>query len=238
MTRVKNGQNAVPGAGCWWLPPQNIGSLALMTLLCLLVATLRFRSAPMFASIAATPLDTPTAPAPEATSTPLPPTAPPPSLVQVSKRAYLWRDSDGDEMISPGDELLYAFAVTNGGGESAGALVLRDALGPEITLLPGTIITSRGQVVAGNAAGDREAIIEFGDLAAGESVQAQLRVVVAGQAAGQISNQAVVSYRNLTNDAEWFSLSDDPTTAEPDDPTRVTVRPGGIFVYLPIVGRE
>lgn len=238
MTRLKNGKASLPWAGGRWLSPQKIGSLTLATILCLLVGALSTLSAPMFAAIAVPSHSTPIAPIPTATSTVLPPTAPPPPLMQVSKRVYLWRDSDGDEMVSPGDELLYAFAVTNRGGERVGAVVLRDALGPNLMLLPGTIATSRGQVVAGNAAGDMEAIIEFGDLEAGESVQAQLRVVVTVLAAGQVANQAVVSYRHPISGAEWFSLSDDPTTAEPDDPTVITVRPAGVVVYLPIVGRE
>jgi uncharacterized repeat protein (TIGR01451 family) len=238
MSRQETKQGAKRWPGRWQPLRQKGATLAILIGLGLLAVALGLPSARMVAQIDTTPTSPTATLAPTATNTALPPTAPPPPLVQVSKRVYLWRGGDGDETISTGDELLYAFTVTNLAGETVGAVVLRDELELGVTLLPGTITTSRGHVVAGNATGDTEAVIGFGDLAAGSRAEAQLRALVTARTTGQVANQAVVSYRYPVNGAERFSVSDNPDTAELNDPTIIQVRPSGPTVYLPMIGRD
>jgi len=137
----------------------------------------------------------------------------------------------------PGDTLEFRIAVRNvGDGDHAGTLALRDELPPELLYVTGSLSAS-----AGAAAYDPvdRAILWSGGLAAGAQALLTFEVEIDGGTAtpSDVPNQAFVDWdpdQDGTNDAE--APSDDPATADPDDPTVVTVQDCSVVLGPPIPG--
>jgi uncharacterized repeat protein (TIGR01451 family) len=179
-----------------------------------------------------TPTVTPT---PSATT--IPATVPAPATLRTEKVDFLWQDVDGDDQLSPGDIMLYTIFVTNLGPGTVTDLIVRDRLDPGMALLAGTVESDRGVVVAGNAAGDGEALVEIDQLAAAETINIRLRVRVNPyNGASQLQNQAEVSFRDGALGASVQVIySDDPDTPVLGDPTVTRLSPMQSPFFLPLV---
>nr|BAL59127.1 cell surface protein [Candidatus Acetothermum autotrophicum] len=166
------------------------------------------------------PTDDPTTPTPYDPTELIVSAAP---LLRVQKTFSIFNDLDGDGQPSPGDILKYTITVTNVGRENAGSVVVSDGLDPNVTLVIGSVTTTQGAVLSGNAENERFVQVNLGTLTTGtgESVTITFRVGVNAPLPGgvaAISNHALASSENAPS-----FVSDDPTTPAVDDSTLTVV---------------
>ena len=148
----------------------------------------------------------------DATQTPLAQVA----LLEAFKTSAL-DDRDGDGLVGAGDRLRYTIVIENQGGAAATGVYLLDTPDRNTALIAGSVSTDAGTVVRGNAAGDVEVEVDLGTLASGDSAVVAFDVLVNPQLhkiTRQIANQGTVRADELAD-----TLTDDPTTANLDDPT-------------------
>lgn len=142
-------------------------------------------------------------------------------LLRAYKTYSIFTDLDEDGQPSPGDILKYTITVTNVGRENAGSVIVSDQLDPNVTLVIGSVTTTQGAVLVGNAENDRFVQVNLGTLAGNsESATITFRVGVNAPLPGgvvAVANRALVSSDNTPS-----FVSDDPTTLAVEDPT-VTV---------------
>ncbi len=158
-----------------------------------------------------------------ATLTPTPTVAN--AVVVLTKAAFLFNDMDQNNLVSPGDKLLYAITLINTGKVPAQQLRLADTLDPNITLVSGTLKTDRGRASQGNNAGYTQVIIEIGTLAPGERATISLQVSINPQINDtQVQNQAIATFAHEVNglSGQITVMSDDPATTQLSD---VTITP-------------
>lgn len=118
---------------------------------------------------------------------------------------------DGGPEFRPGDRIRYTMVFTNEGTDAARQTVVTDILPPELVLENARGAVVNGQTLTWNLA----------QLAVGASRE----LVVDARLAAPLPNGAVVANQASIN-AQGFAqpfLTDDPTTPEGDDPTRLTV---------------
>lgn len=139
--------------------------------------------------------------------------------IEVEKTAY---DTNGG-VVRPGDTIRYDVTIWN-----YGCADLEDNPGHEFTDALPAGITATGQISATSGTADVEGgdIVWDGGIPAGGSVTITYRADVdAGLETGtQICNQGVVHWDsdgNGTNDSE--TRTDDPATADEEDPTCITI---------------
>jgi uncharacterized repeat protein (TIGR01451 family) len=165
------------------------------------------------------PTDDPTTPAPNDPTEIIISSAP---LLKVYKTFSIFNDLDGNGQPSPGDILKYTITVKNLGRENLGSVVLSDGLDSNVTLVIGSVTTTQGAVLSGNAENDRFVQVNLGTLTANsETVTVTFRVGVNAPLPGgvaAVSNHAVVSSESFPS-----FVSDDPTTPAVDDPTLTVV---------------
>ncbi len=121
----------------------------------------------------------------------------------------------GDAAV-PGDEVSYEIEVVNSGNLALTEVVVRDPLPPETALLADSIELDQGEIESLDPL-----VVRLGELA--PEVTAGIRFTVEIDAplppdVVSISNQATAESVELA-----LALSDDPSTAEPDDPTLTPV---------------
>ncbi len=110
----------------------------------------------------------------------------------------------------PGDELVYTLVITNEGHELAREVVLRDDLPAEVELVD----------AGGGAPDGNDLVWSPGDIAPGERFEATVRV----RLAPMLQNGLIVSNQGRVAAANHDpTLTDDPGTADADDPTNVQV---------------
>ncbi|MCX8103293.1 MAG: hypothetical protein N3E42_02475 [Candidatus Bipolaricaulota bacterium] len=165
------------------------------------------------------PTDDPTTPTPYDPTELIIGTAP---LLKVHKTYSIFNDLDENGLPSPGDILKYTITVRNAGRENAGSVVLSVGLDPNVTLVIGSVTTTQGAVLSGNAENDRFVQVNLGTLTStSEGVTITFRVGVNTPLPGGV---AVVSHHALVSSENAPSFpSDDPTTPAADDSTRTVV---------------
>jgi uncharacterized repeat protein (TIGR01451 family) len=169
--------------------------------------------------IPTTPSDDPDTPAPgDPTVTPIRLSP----LVGVVKTDGAVSDDNGDGKLNPGERVFYEIRIENRGGGAALGLVLRDPMNGGAALAGGSAATDRGVVISGNRPGDAELVVEIGDLPPGGVATITFQAVAEdpGPEGGEVRNQAVTAGANVPE-----TVSDDPDTPEPADPTRRPVAP-------------
>ncbi|MEP7043596.1 MAG: hypothetical protein ABI843_11070 [Dokdonella sp.] len=151
-------------------------------------------------------------------------------------------DLNGGSVL-PGDILQYTIALSNTGNDTATNVVLTDAIPPNTTYVPGTLVVVSGANAGAktDVAGDDQAnfgggaavfrlgtgatATAGGTLAINQATSVSFRVTVnAGVAAGtSIANQASIAFNSATLGTAFTSLSDgDPNTGG-NQPTTVVV---------------
>ncbi|QTD48525.1 isopeptide-forming domain-containing fimbrial protein [Sulfidibacter corallicola] len=145
--------------------------------------------------------------------------------VDAEKTVVLQVDGDNDGAVSPGDVLRYQVDLRNTGNGPATQLVFLDTPDTATQLVPGSVSTTLGSVVAGND-GNPPIRVEIDTLPAltGQAVIVFDVQVVDPLPAGvtHIANQGTVDFDEEPDPV----LTDDPDTEEPDDPTVVPVASG------------
>lgn len=125
-------------------------------------------------------------------------------------------DRDGDGVATPGDEIGWSITIAATGSQAAAGVLLNDSIPEHTSLDAASLATSRGEILSLDPL-----LVSLGTLELGESAQVEFRTEIAPNlpaAVEVVSNQAL-----LTSEQVDRLPSDDPTTAEPLDPTRVLV---------------
>jgi uncharacterized repeat protein (TIGR01451 family) len=159
--------------------------------------------------------DDPTTPA-GADPTVTPVTAAP--VLAASKTVSMVVDADHNGIPSPGDELLYQVTLANRGNAAATGVTYRDTPDANAPLLTGTVQTSAGTIISGNAQTDSSVAVGFGTLnGANTSVTVTYRARIVNPiplGIAELSNQGLLSSDQLP-----MVSTDDPGTPAAGDPT-------------------
>ncbi|MGQ9741340.1 hypothetical protein [Chloroflexus sp.] len=152
---------------------------------------------------------------------------PGPTTVDLTKLASLVVDSNSDNLAGPGDIIEYTLVLTNTGSEIALRLNVSDTPDSHTTLIGGSVgaTPSTSVIVRGNAPGDTAVEVTLDELAVNAVLTITFRVRVNDPlpySVTEISNQATATGANISS-----TPSDDPTTINPDDPTRLPTPPPG-----------
>jgi uncharacterized repeat protein (TIGR01451 family) len=151
----------------------------------------------------------------------------------LTKMDLLFTDADNNDVISPGDRLLYRMKIANQGDIAATNVVLKDTPDSNTTLVAGTVQANMGAIVTGNQPNHTNVEVSVGTLLVGQVADVGFLVEIpANMAADQITNQATVTYGSAG--VTLGGQSDDPDTNTAGDATVTTVvrNKGG---YLPLV---
>jgi uncharacterized repeat protein (TIGR01451 family) len=145
------------------------------------------------------------------------------TFVEATLDDALSTDANLNGVLDNGDVLTYTLVVTNPSPKVATALAVTVPLDEHLGLVVGSVTTSRGTVLQGNGSGEAEAAIrvEIPQLAPGGSVTIAFQALathVGVPGLRVISTQGIVSGSNFGTEP-----TDDPGTAEDDDPTLTPV---------------
>jgi uncharacterized repeat protein (TIGR01451 family) len=154
-------------------------------------------------------------------------------MLDAEKTVELFTDADGDGAPSPGDTLQYAVTITNMGSTAASGVTFKDTPDPNNTLIAGSVQTTQGTVISGNAAGDTSVEVDVGLMPAGSTVTVTFWATIDDTipvGTTQLSNQGQVSSDQLPDEP-----TDDPNTPLEDDPTVIdaTRSVPGLIVEIP-----
>jgi uncharacterized repeat protein (TIGR01451 family) len=150
-------------------------------------------------------------------------TTPPPATTPVvvgELRDSFVKDLLGTALAIAGDDLAYTLTITNGGAAAALDLVVAVPLDPHLTLDAGSVTSTAGMIAAGNAPGDTVPVVRVASLAAGASFTVYCTATVGALPPGL---QFISTQATLTGDNFSPTVSDDPDTPEPLDPTTTPV---------------
>jgi len=145
----------------------------------------------------------------------------------------LVHDSNSDGLAENSDVIEYTLTITNVGTGDVRGVVARPRWDSFLSLVPGTVSTQQGSVVAGNGVSDTAVEVDLGLLPAGASAVVRYRLLVSRVTRNvrQVESQTDL----LAADAD-ATVSDDPDTPEPLDPTATPVGRGLSVVSIPTLG--
>lgn len=149
---------------------------------------------------------------------------------------FLFVDADNDQAVSVGDTLIYQLALQNVGAVDSGALTISINRNANVTLVPGSVNSSRGVVIGGDDPMD-DVVVDVDDIAVGANVKITFQVKLVTDNGGAISHQAAISFQDVGGQKEMSS--DDPDTAGANDATVTPIgsaAPSYSF-YLPLINR-
>ena len=130
-------------------------------------------------------------------------------VLEFTKQDALLVDADNNDIASPGDTIQYTVVVRNYGNQAATGVQFADSPDTNTTLVAGSVRTSQGNVINGNAAGDTSARVALGTLAGNRGAATiTFRVRInAPLPAGvtTIRNQGTITAANATG-----TVTDDP----------------------------
>lgn len=137
------------------------------------------------------------------------------------KRDSLLFDQDRNGRPSAGDTLVYEVVLINRGNAAATNVVFSDVPDSNTTLEVGSVKTSQGSIVTGNATGDSTVKVQVGDIPAGSLVTISFQVTIASPLPANTTT--IENQGTTTADNHPLSLTDDPDTSSIDDPTMTVV---------------
>ena len=145
-----------------------------------------------------------------------------PSVVTLNKTVSLFSDNDLSGNVSPGDILRYNIDVVNATNVGASGMIFRDNLNTRTSLVTGSVdVGASGVVMTGNNANDSSVEVEFTAFNPGAVSFVSFDTVVNQVPRGirlEINNQATLTSTNHPD-----TVSDDPLTADINDPTSISV---------------
>lgn len=131
--------------------------------------------------------------------------------VEVSMRAFPGDDDDGDLIIEPGETARIVVAVQNNGEVLARGTTFRVAI-ENADVVPGSVTSTQGTGVANG----NEVTVTIGDVEVGAEVT--ITFDLRDFEGDEVSFQGVVEGTNIEPEP-----TDDPSTAEDDDPTVINL---------------
>ncbi|MDP9120352.1 MAG: hypothetical protein M3O15_03130 [Acidobacteriota bacterium] len=161
-------------------------------------------------------------------------TTPVPITLTAELRAVVVGDPHADGQARPNDVVQYTLVVTNPSLAAAQALAIPIHLDPHLTLAAGSVTTTAGTVTAGNQAGDTTPTVGLPSLPPGGTVTIVFRTTVAAFLPGDLkllSSQAMLSGANFP-----ATVSDDPDTPAPLDPTTTPIATDLVLHAIPTLG--
>ncbi len=131
----------------------------------------------------------------------------------------------GGTPASAGDEVAYTVIVVNDGPDEVLGVELEGLAPLHTQLRVGTVTATQGLILSGNQPGDESVLVDFGELAAGAEAVVTFEVEIDPELPPGLDE---IAFQGTVRAAGGVALpTDDPDTAEPDDPTRTPVEAGG-----------
>lgn len=165
------------------------------------------------------PTDDPDTPAPlDPTFTPVQPVP----VLTATKAVMLLGDVNGNGQADPGDTLKYTVVVTNTGSAPAAGVVFTSGIPAFTDLIPAGTMTTQGTITSGSSAGDTQIVVAIGTLAPAAAATIMFQVQIENPLPAnvtQISCQGSVTATNFPG-----TMTDNPDTPTPGDPTIIPVR--------------
>ena len=158
--------------------------------------------------------------------------------IYLTLRDLLYGDTDGDQVVSEGDTLLYIARLFNNGNQAAVNLTYDHIFSPQLQLLPGTVTVDTAVISKGNGNSDSSVQVKLDELQGGDSILVTYLVKVMDT--GSLTKLTTQSQATYTNGIERRIVSDDPNTTTPFDPTVTIIgngQPAPPAVYLPLAAR-
>lgn len=160
-------------------------------------------------------------------------TTPPAVFAAATLRDTLPGATEGSA-AHPGDAIDYTLVVTNPSAGTASGLDVATRLDPYLALLTGSVTTTAGAVTRGNSPGDVVPSVHIDSLAPGAAAAITFRATVAAVLPPGL--QVVISQADVTGANVPATVSDDPDTAAPLDPTATPVAPADVVSSVPTLG--
>ena len=158
--------------------------------------------------------------------------------IYLTLRDLLYGDTDGDQVVSEGDTLLYIARLFNNGNQAAVNLTYDHIFSPQLQLLPGTVTVDTAVISKGNGNTDTSVQVKLDELQGGDSILVTYLVKVMDT--GSLTKLTTQSQATFTNGSERRIVSDDPNTTAPFDPTVTIIgtgQPAQPAIYLPLAAR-
>ncbi|MCI2432178.1 DUF11 domain-containing protein [Candidatus Acetothermia bacterium] len=126
----------------------------------------------------------------------------------------------------PGDILEYSVTIKNTGAVAATNVLFTATPDPHTQLLIGSASASEGQILSGNADGDRQIRVLLAQFApdASETIEFRVRISDHPSSVRRIRLQGILSCNELPD-----ILTDDPQTPIPNDPTDLSLGSGPLL---------
>jgi uncharacterized repeat protein (TIGR01451 family) len=144
------------------------------------------------------------------------------SFLVATLRDSLAQDLDGDGQADPGDRLRYTARVVNGNTSALSGVVFDLTPGAGTTLVAGTVTTTRGVVLIGNTTGANAVRVALQTMTANAEGTITFETTVDSPflppPTTQVEQQGTVTATSLA-----ATLTDDPDTTAPSDPTRTPI---------------
>jgi len=156
------------------------------------------------------------------------------TFVEATLDDALTTDANGNGKLDNGDVLTYTLTVLNPSPKAATAIVVTVPLDEHLGLVVGSVTTSAGTATGGNGSGDSLARVEILELPPGGSITITLQALatnVSVPGLKSVSTQGSVSGANFETEP-----TDDPATAEDDDPTVTPLGPAVVH-DVPTLGQ-
>ncbi len=157
------------------------------------------------------------------------------TFVEATLDDALSTDANGNGKLDNGDVLTYTLTVLNPSPKPATSLTVTVPLDEHLGLIVASVTTSAGTVTGGNGSGDSLARVEIPQLSPGGSVTITLQALatnVSVPGLKSVSTQGSVSGANFETEP-----TDDPATAEDDDPTVTPLGPAVVVHDVPTLGQ-
>ncbi len=160
--------------------------------------------------------------------------------LQATLIDYLFVDSDGNDVVSFGDILIYRLTLENIGNSAAGGIQIVDLPNLGLDLMTGSVSTSLGEVVQGNRSGEATMRVDIALLPAGESVLVSYQMRTVEGVEDIIQNQATISVQTGLSGGAGQLVTDDPDIGGSHD---ATITPLGSspprlqMLFLPLVAK-
>ncbi len=131
--------------------------------------------------------------------------------LSLTKRAEFTGDTNNDGHLNPGETFRYVMVLSNTGSSPASGVTLSDQIPAHVTVVPGSVLSSRGAVVS-----EDPLLVNIGSVGVGESVTVffDARVDSDAPTGTTISNQA-----QAQDGSGHTVISDDPGTDDGRDCT-------------------
>ena len=149
-------------------------------------------------------------------------------VLEASKADILYADANRNGVPSVGDTLLYVITIANSGNVAATGVLYSDTPDVITTLVVGSVKSSQGSVTKGNSAGDTNLSIDIGVIPAGGRVTISYQVTINSP----FTRSVILNQGTVTSNELPPVPTDDPSTAQPGDPTTAVIPPGQTAISL------